>query len=144
MAFKREFRRDLSRAPRLRWCSPLEVALSIFEVVSRYAAVAASLSLSEISLSNFLMDERSDERWLMLWTRRRVFCRALFRAWGEFAKIFPLCGESDYGRGNIGNFSANVKRNRLIYDAFYDLSDDFLKSQVLHSLDYPNDESPAR
>ena len=109
IAFSRLFSRDFNRAALFRWCNPLEVALSILDVASRYAAVAASFSLLEISLSSFLMDERNDERWLVLCMRRLSFCRARFFACGEFAKCFPLQKRSNYGRANMVNFVRKVK-----------------------------------
>ena len=87
---RRLFSLLFNRAARLLWCSPLDAARSILDTASRYAVVAPSLSLSEINFSNFLMDERSVERWLILCNRRFVFCRARFRACGELAKRFPL------------------------------------------------------
>jgi hypothetical protein len=114
IAFKRLFSRDLRRDARLRWCNPFEAALSIFDTVSRYATVAPSLSLLAMSLSNCLIDERKDERWPMFCTRRLLFCRARFRAWGVLAKVFPLIKGSNNGRGNMVNFRHNVKPNHAI------------------------------
>ena len=90
IAFNLLLRRDLRRAARFLWCKPFDAALSICEEASRYAMLAASLSFSEISFRSFLMDERSDERWLTLCSRRLVFCRARFLACGELAKGLPL------------------------------------------------------
>ena len=84
---RRLFRRFFRRAARLAWCNPFDAARSIYDVVSRYAAVAPSLSFEEISLSSFLIWVRSAERWLILRVRRLSFCRARFLACGEFAKI---------------------------------------------------------
>ncbi len=88
--FRRLFRRLFRRDARLLWCRFLPTARSILETASRYAELAPSLSFWEISFSNFFMDERSEERWLMLFNRRLVFCRALFLAWGVLAKDYPL------------------------------------------------------
>ncbi len=88
--FRRLFRRLFRRAARLLWCRFFPAARSILETVSRYAELAPSLSFLEISFSNFFMDERSEERWLMLFNRRLEFCRALFLACGELAKDYPL------------------------------------------------------
>jgi len=90
IAFNLLLSRDLRRAARFLWCRFFEAALSIFEVASRYATLAASLSFSEISFRRFLMDERNDERWLTLCSRRLVFCRARFLACGVLAKGLPL------------------------------------------------------
>jgi len=88
--FRRLFRRLFRRAARLLWSRFFTAARSILETASRYAVRAPSRSFAEISFSSFFMDERSEERWLMLLSRRLVFCRALFLAWGELAKDRPL------------------------------------------------------
>lgn len=85
-AFRRLFKRLFRRVARLRWCSFFVVARSILETALRYAELAPSRLFSAISFSSFLMDERSEERWLMLFNRRLMFCRTLFLAWGELAK----------------------------------------------------------
>ena len=90
IAFNLLLSRDLRRAARFLWCRPFDAALSICAVAARYATPAASLSFSEISFRSFLMDERSDERWLTLCSRRLVFCRARFLACGVLAKGLPL------------------------------------------------------
>lgn len=87
---------DFKRAARLRWCKPLDVALSILETVSRYACSEASRSPEFMIFRNFLIDERKAERWLMLCSRCLTFCRARFLAWGELAKESSSKGRSVY------------------------------------------------
>ncbi len=62
----------------------------MLETAARYALVASSAFFSVTFFRNFLIAERSAERWLMLCMRRFALCRARFLACGEFAKIFPL------------------------------------------------------
>ncbi len=87
--FNRLLRRLFKRAARVLWCRPFDAALSMLDTASRYAVLAASLFFSVISFSNFLMDERNDERMLMLCLRRLAFWRARFRAWGVLANSYP-------------------------------------------------------
>ena len=115
--FRRLFRRLFRRAARLLWSRFFTAARSILETALRYAEFAPSLSFSEISFSSFFMDERSEERWPMLLSRHLVFCRALFLAWGELAKDYPLEYVSQnkrvkrhpYRWRNMVNFDLKVK-----------------------------------
>ncbi len=113
--FKRLLRRLFKRAARFLWCNPFDVAWSMRDTALWYAAVASSLLFFSINLSNFLIDERSAERMLMLCIRRFTFCRVRFLAWGEFAKWVPRVLAVLIERGNMGNFGCKVKSTGVIF-----------------------------
>jgi hypothetical protein len=81
----------------------------MFDTACRYATVAASLSLLEISFRSFFIEERRAERWLIFCARRLSFCLARFLACGVLAKGIPLQKGSICGRGNMVNFGPKVK-----------------------------------
>ncbi len=89
-ALRRLFSLCFKRAARLLWCNPFDAALSMVETAALYAFAASSALFSVTFFRNFLIAERSAERWLMLCMRRLALCRARFLACGEFAKVFPL------------------------------------------------------
>ncbi len=115
----RSFKRLFRRAARFLWCRPLETARSIFETAALYAVVASSLLLSLISFNNFLIDERSVERWPILVCRRLIFCRARFLAWGVLANGSPQLFKKGLNAvlrtRNIVNFASKVKSSMTIF-----------------------------